>query len=91
MGEELLAIHKTRRVAALKRIVADATNADLEAVTIAIKEIVSGENRLDPLSDNQLTEQLATKGITLTRRAVSQIREHINVPNARRRRASFDG
>lgn len=88
MDKTLLAIHDKRRVSALDLKVADVANTDLDTVSLAVQEIVGGENSSDPMSDHQLAKQLEARGIKISRRTVTQIRQHVKIPSARQRRAA---
>jgi RNA polymerase sigma-54 factor len=49
-------------------------------------DLISGEDKQHPLSDDQLTELLQEKGYTIARRTVAKYREQLNYPVARLRR-----
>ena len=51
-----------------------------------LNEIVAAENKLKPLSDDELTEMLSEKGYTIARRTVAKYRESLNIPVARLRK-----
>lgn len=66
------------------------TQSGEEASTREVKKILSelieGEDKKEPLSDDQLTEQLIQKGYNIARRTVAKYREQLNVPVARLRK-----
>lgn len=49
-------------------------------------ELVSGEDKTDPLSDQALANNLRAKGYPVARRTISKYREQLNIPVARLRR-----
>ncbi|MBN8589387.1 MAG: RNA polymerase factor sigma-54 [Rhodothermia bacterium] len=51
-----------------------------------IQQIIEGENKAKPLSDQRLVELLAEKGYHIARRTVTKYREHMNIPVARLRK-----
>lgn len=51
-----------------------------------LNEIIEGENKKQPLSDEQLTEILNEKGYNIARRTVAKYREQLNLPVARLRK-----
>ena len=66
-------------------------NADGEEVSIKevhhlIKELVDGEDKTTPLTDEQLVTILAQRGFKVARRTVAKYREQLHIPIARMRR-----
>ena len=53
---------------------------------IALKELIDGEDKHRPMSDDQLKEEMKRKGFPIARRTVSKYREQLGVPVARLRR-----
>jgi RNA polymerase sigma-54 factor len=51
-----------------------------------LHEMISGESKKKPLSDEHLTEMLMEKGYNIARRTVAKYREQLNVPVARLRK-----
>lgn len=49
-------------------------------------ELVDEENKEHPLTDDELAEQLKTKGYPIARRTVAKYRQQLNIPIARLRR-----
>lgn len=60
---------------------------DAEKVREAIKEIVSKEDKLSPLGDEQLSKALKKYGINIKRRTVAKYRNEIGIPIAEKRKA----
>ncbi len=51
-----------------------------------LSDIVDGEDKSKPLSDEHLTEQLQERGYNIARRTVAKYREQLNIPVARLRK-----
>ncbi|WP_153800978.1 RNA polymerase factor sigma-54 [Foetidibacter luteolus] len=66
------------------------TESGEEVSTREVKKILSdlieGEDKLKPLSDERLTELLQEKGYNIARRTVAKYREQLNIPVARLRK-----
>lgn len=66
------------------------TESGEEVSTREVKKILSdlieGENKKKPLSDERLTELLQEKGYNIARRTVAKYREQLNIPVARLRK-----
>ncbi len=66
------------------------TDSGEEVSTREVKKILSdlveGENKKKPLSDERLTEMLQEKGYNIARRTVAKYREQLNIPVARLRK-----
>ncbi|MFQ5731560.1 MAG: RNA polymerase factor sigma-54 [Planctomycetaceae bacterium] len=57
-----------------------------ENIRRKLKEIVDGEDKNKPLSDDALVEQLANHGFKLARRTVTKYRKAMDIPSSRQRR-----
>jgi RNA polymerase sigma-54 factor len=55
-------------------------------VKAILLELIQGEDKLKPLSDDELTDQLQEKGYNIARRTVAKYRELLNIPVARLRK-----
>ena len=66
------------------------TESGEEASTREVKKIlqdqIEGENKKEPLSDDQLTDWLTDRGYNIARRTVAKYREQLNIPVARLRK-----
>ena len=66
------------------------TDSGEEVSTREVKKILSdmveGESKKHPLSDERLTELLQEKGYNIARRTVAKYREQLNIPVARLRK-----
>ncbi|KAA6319543.1 RNA polymerase sigma-54 factor, partial [termite gut metagenome] len=51
-----------------------------------LKECIENENKIKPLTDDELTELLKEKGYPIARRTVSKYRQQLNIPVARLRK-----
>jgi RNA polymerase sigma-54 factor len=65
---------------------ADGEEVAWDAVRIKLQEIVQGEPKDAPLSDDDLVEELAKRGITVARRTVTKYRKAMKIPSSRQRR-----
>ena len=45
-----------------------------------LKELIEGEDRRKPLSDQKLCERMAAKGCVLSRRTVAKYRDELGIP-----------
>jgi RNA polymerase sigma-54 factor len=57
-----------------------------DTVRLKLQEIVDGEDKQHPLSDDQLVQQLAVHGITVARRTVTKYRKAMGILSSRQRR-----
>jgi RNA polymerase sigma-54 factor len=57
-----------------------------DAVKEKLKAIISNEDRLNPLNDDEIVAKLKELGIDLARRTVAKYRKILNIPTARQRR-----
>jgi len=51
-----------------------------------LRELIEGENPVEPLSDDRLAELLSEKGVRIARRTVAKYREQMQIPVARLRK-----
>ncbi len=52
-----------------------------QAVKLVLQEIIDGENKNNPLSDQKISEKLAERGIKIARRTVTKYREDFAIPS----------
>lgn len=57
-----------------------------QAVKDTLKQIVDAEDRNNPLSDDQLVEELAKRGVHIARRTVTKYRKALGIDSSSRRR-----
>jgi len=56
------------------------------AVRAAIEELIEGENKAKPLSDEAMVKALKERGIEIARRTVAKYRDQLGIPTARMRK-----
>jgi RNA polymerase sigma-54 factor len=85
-------IQTPRGMFPLKRFfVGGTTSADGEEVAwdrvrIKLQEIIDTEDKIKPLSDDAIVDELGKAGITVARRTVTKYRKAMNIPSSRGRR-----
>jgi RNA polymerase sigma-54 factor len=57
-----------------------------DTVRLKLQELIDGEDKQDPLSDEDLVKKLAEQGITVARRTVTKYRKAMKIPSSRQRR-----
>lgn len=65
---------------------ADGEDVAWENIRLKLKEIVDGEDKSNPLSDDALVAELAKHGYNLARRTVTKYRQAMSIPSSRQRR-----
>ena len=65
----------------------DGEELSTRKIKIALKEIVDGEDKHKPLSDDALRTELERKGFPIARRTIAKYREQLGIPVARLRKA----
>ena len=70
-----------------EQIAADGEEVAWNTVRLKLQEIIDGEDKRNPLSDDKLVEELAKQGITVARRTVTKYRKAMKIPASRQRRA----
>ena len=65
---------------------ADGQDVSWNAVKAKLKEVVEGEDKSNPLNDDQLAAELAKHGVDIARRTVAKYRNLLKIPAARKRR-----
>ena len=64
----------------------DGTEQSVYELFGVIRELVDAEDKKNPLTDQQLQEQLVGKGYKVARRTVAKYREQLHIPVARLRK-----
>ncbi|MDR0962455.1 MAG: RNA polymerase factor sigma-54 [Mediterranea sp.] len=64
----------------------DGTELSTREIRTALQELVDGENKKKPYTDEELTEMLKQKGFPIARRTVAKYREQLGIPVARLRK-----
>ena len=57
-----------------------------DSVKARVEELINDEDKLQPLSDEQVAQSLAKEGIKLSRRTVAKYRQQLNIASARQRK-----
>ena len=57
-----------------------------DSIKAKVQQIVDGEEKSKPLSDDEIVRQLKTDGIEIKRRTVAKYRSQLGIPTARQRR-----
>jgi RNA polymerase sigma-54 factor len=65
---------------------ADGDEVAWDTVRLKLQEIVQGEPKESPYSDDDLVKELAKRGIVVARRTVTKYRKAMNIPSSRQRR-----
>ncbi|NUM31837.1 MAG: RNA polymerase factor sigma-54 [Bacteroidetes bacterium] len=65
----------------------DGEEISTKEVKRLMQETINAEDKKNPMTDDELTELLKTKGYTMARRTVAKYREQLNIPVARLRKS----
>jgi RNA polymerase sigma-54 factor len=65
---------------------ADGGERSVRELYAALQELVDGEDKAAPLTDEDIMERLRAQGFSLARRTVAKYREHLHIPVARLRK-----
>lgn len=65
---------------------ADGDEVAWDTVRLKLQELIDGEDKKNPKSDEQLVQDLGAAGITVARRTVTKYRKAMNIPSSRQRR-----
>lgn len=65
---------------------AEGEEVSTREVKTILQQIVAGEDKMRPLTDDQLRESLAEKGYVVARRTIAKYREQLHIPVARLRK-----
>jgi RNA polymerase sigma-54 factor len=58
-----------------------------DAIKAALQEVIDAEDKSNPLSDDQLAEELKKRGLEIARRTVAKYRGQLGIPTGRLRKA----
>jgi RNA polymerase sigma-54 factor len=64
----------------------EGTGVSSNSIKKMIKEIISGEDAKEPMSDQGIMDILRGRGIDISRRTVAKYRESMNIPSSSKRR-----
>ena len=65
----------------------DGEELSTRKIKLALKDLIAGEDKAKPMSDDALTKALAKQGYPIARRTVAKYREQLGLPVARLRKA----
>jgi RNA polymerase sigma-54 factor len=65
---------------------ADGDEVAWDTVRLKLQEIIGGEDKQRPFSDEELVKELGKHGITVARRTVTKYRKAMDIPSSRQRR-----
>ena len=57
-------------------------------IKLALKDLIAGEDKKKPLSDDALAAEMKKKGYPIARRTIAKYREQLGLPVARLRKTS---
>lgn len=57
-----------------------------DAIKVALREVIGGEDKATPLSDESLVDEMKKRGIDIARRTVAKYRDQLGIPTARLRK-----
>lgn len=76
-----------RKLFASKMEKMDGTSLSQVKVKHHLKQMIDGENKTRPLSDQKIADDLKSeKGVTISRRTVAKYREELQIPSSRQRK-----
>jgi RNA polymerase sigma-54 factor len=79
-------LHSLRKFFVGGTVSADGEEVAWDAVRMKLQEIVDGEPKDAPYSDDDLVDELGKRGITVARRTVTKYRKAMKIPSSRQRR-----
>jgi len=85
-------IQTPRGIFALKRFFVGGTKSEegedvaWDIIRIRLQEIVDKEDKSNPMSDDELVEELKKKSLVVARRTVTKYRQKMGIPSSRQRR-----
>ena len=60
--------------------------ASAQQVKMRISHLIEQENKLKPLSDQGIADDLKNEGIIISRRTVAKYRDQLNIPSSSKRK-----
>ena len=64
----------------------DGEEVSWQKIRLKMQEVIDGENKQKPLSDDALVGEMAKYGYKLARRTIAKYREAMNIPSSRKRK-----
>jgi RNA polymerase sigma-54 factor len=65
---------------------ADGEDVAYETIRLKLQEIIDKENKTNPLSDDDLVDELKKQGLGVARRTITKYRKKMGIPSSRQRR-----
>lgn len=65
---------------------ADGDEVAWQKIRLKLQEVIDGEDKQDPLSDEALVQVMADHGYNLARRTITKYRKAMNIPSSRQRK-----
>jgi RNA polymerase sigma-54 factor len=65
---------------------ADGEEVAWDTIRVKLQELIDGEDKRSPLSDDELVDALESQGIRLARRTITKYRKQMHIPSSRQRR-----
>jgi RNA polymerase sigma-54 factor len=65
----------------------DGEDESNRAIMLKIQDMVKGEAKDSPLSDQEIVERLRSEGLDIARRTVAKYREKLKIPSSRQRKS----
>ncbi|MCA8983735.1 MAG: RNA polymerase factor sigma-54 [Planctomycetaceae bacterium] len=67
-------------------VTADGDEVAWQKIRLKLQEVIDGEDKQDPLSDEALVQVMADHGYNLARRTITKYRKAMNIPSSRQRK-----
>lgn len=79
-------IFPLRRFFCRGTVSADGEEVALDTVRLKLQEIIDNEDKTQPLSDEELRDELEKQGLQVARRTITKYRKAMGIPSSRQRR-----
>lgn len=79
-------IHPLKHFFSLAYVTEEGEEINVKKIKEALKEIIDGEDKKKPLSDEALLKLMKEKGFPIARRTIAKYRDQMNIPSSRTRR-----
>jgi RNA polymerase sigma-54 factor len=64
----------------------DGEDVAWDAIRLRLQEVIDGEDKANPYSDDELVKQLRSHGLKVARRTITKYRQKMGIPSSRQRR-----
>jgi RNA polymerase sigma-54 factor len=64
----------------------DGEDVAWDAIRLRLQEVIDGEDKTNPYSDDELVKQLQSHGLKVARRTITKYRQKMGIPSSRQRR-----